>query len=148
KFIYAVSKGFDPDSDRVKVGIANQTTMLKGETEEIGKLVESTMMHKYGVENINEHFIGFNNICDATQHGELVEKENFLPESPLTVGVTAGASNPDKKGNGRSSKDRYDRHDRADRHERDGSKRRYGSPKRSRSPVRLFVLGCSSAQVV
>lgn len=32
-----------------------------------GKFVEKTMMRKYGVENVNEHFISFNTICDATQ---------------------------------------------------------------------------------
>lgn len=67
KFANAHSEGFDPEKDLDAVGIANQTTMLKGETEQIGKLFERTMLKKYGPVALNEHFHSFNTICDATQ---------------------------------------------------------------------------------
>jgi 4-hydroxy-3-methylbut-2-enyl diphosphate reductase len=158
KFNQACSVGFNPGTDLECIGIANQTTMLKSETEQIGKLFERTMMKKYGPAQLNEHFQSFNTICDATQERqdamfELVEErldlmvviggynssntthlqeiaiergipsyhidsatrigpgnrvehkplgcglevaENWLPSGEIVVGVTSGASTPDK----------------------------------------------------
>ena len=158
KFQNAYSEDFDPDQDLERIGIANQTTMLKSETEQIGKLFEQTLLKKYGPVEFNNYFMSFNTICDATQERQdamlnLVEEdlsliiviggfnssntthlqeiaiergfdsyhidsvarilshnaiehkplgqsiqiqENWLPEGAITVGVTSGASTPDK----------------------------------------------------
>jgi 4-hydroxy-3-methylbut-2-en-1-yl diphosphate reductase len=158
KFKNAYSEGFDPDKDLTQLGIANQTTMLKSETEQIGKLFERTMLKKYGPTELDRHFMSFNTICDATQERqdamlELVEEdlslmvviggynssntthlqeiaidrnitsyhidsasrigsnnciehkplgkdlevtENWLPQGEIVVGVTSGASTPDR----------------------------------------------------
>ena len=91
KFNHAHSEGFNPDEDLKQIGIANQTTMLKSETELIGKLFERTMMRKYSPSKLTEHFQTFNTICDATQ--ERQDAMFQLVEEKLDLMVVIGGFN-------------------------------------------------------
>jgi len=91
-FKNAVSEGFDPDTMLRNVGLANQTTMYKKETRAIGQLLQKTMMEKYGPAELDQHYMEFDTICDATQERqdavhELVENaENLGLDFILVVG--------------------------------------------------------------
>ena len=156
KFAGAHSEGFDPDLHLRRVGVANQTTMMRGETEEVQRRVEAAVKERDGAERARESFRFFDTICGATQErqdalrdmlvapmdlllviggynssntahlaemGEAklptyfirnasrmesrarivhydshvkreVASAGWLPEKPLTIGITAGASCP------------------------------------------------------
>jgi 4-hydroxy-3-methylbut-2-enyl diphosphate reductase len=156
KFRGAYSEGFDPGLHLRRVGVANQTTMMRGETEEVQRRIEGAIKDRDGVEKARESFRFFDTICGATQErqdalrdmlaapmsllivvggynssntahlaemGEAklptyfirnatrlesrervthfdqhakreITTEGWLPERPLTVGITAGASCP------------------------------------------------------
>ncbi len=67
KFKGAYSPGFDPDQHLQAVGVANQTTMLRGETEEVQCRIRAAMEQRHGAANLPRHFRFFDTICGATQ---------------------------------------------------------------------------------
>jgi 4-hydroxy-3-methylbut-2-enyl diphosphate reductase len=67
RFEHAASPGFDPDRDLLRVGCANQTTMLSSESLEIGERFRLAMADRYGTDALGEHFRSFDTICSATQ---------------------------------------------------------------------------------
>ncbi len=91
KFKGAYSEGFDPDVHLRAIGVANQTTMLRGETEEVQRRLRRAMMHKYGESQIDQHFRFFDTICGATQdRQDALEK---LLQQPLDLLLVIGGYN-------------------------------------------------------
>jgi 4-hydroxy-3-methylbut-2-enyl diphosphate reductase len=156
KFEGAYSCGFDPDVHLHRVGVANQTTMMRGETEEVQRRIMAAVRDRDGANNSQQNYRFFDTICGATQerqdalrvmldeqmdllivvggynssntshlaemgeqklptyfirnasrlesrdrithydlhHKGEVTTEHWLPNRPVTIGITAGASCP------------------------------------------------------
>jgi 4-hydroxy-3-methylbut-2-en-1-yl diphosphate reductase len=85
------SPGFDFTRDLERVGIANQTTMLSGESLAIAEEFRRSMERRYGVAAIADHFRTFDTICSATQ--ERQDAVVTLLQEPLDVMVIVGGYN-------------------------------------------------------
>ena len=91
RFARAVSPGFDFERDLQRVGIANQTTMLSGESLAIAEEIGRSTARRYGAEALADHFRSFDTICSATQ--ERQDAVLALIEEPLDVMVVVGGYN-------------------------------------------------------
>ena len=67
RFKDACSPGFDPDIHLKAVGVANQTTMLRGETEDVQRRVRAAIIDRDGPAEGAKNFRFFDTICGATQ---------------------------------------------------------------------------------
>ena len=88
RFKDGVSTHFDPEIHLRQVGIANQTTMLKSETEEIQKRIRRAIIDRDGVDSA---FQMFDTICGATQ-----ERQDALFEmlrKPMDLLLVVGGYN-------------------------------------------------------
>jgi len=159
RFRLALSPGFDPDVHLEKIGLANQTTMLKSESLHIAGILRDAIADRWGGDELSRRFRNFETICSATQERqdaildlltrpldlvlviggynssntnnlaqiaagrvttyhidsaagirpgnvirhkpvdqkEPVEQAGWLPDGPVQIGITAGASTPDSE---------------------------------------------------
>ena len=88
KFEGATSEGFNPDLHLREVGVANQTTMLKSETEEMQRRISAAVADRDGSA---ENFQVFDTICGATQ-----ERQDALFDmlrEPMDILLVVGGYN-------------------------------------------------------
>ncbi len=91
RFAGAMSEGFDPDIHLARVGVANQTTMLKSDTEELQRRVQKAILDRDGLEKSRQNFQVFDTICGATQ-----ERQDSLFDmlrKPMDVLIVVGGYN-------------------------------------------------------
>ena len=82
------SPGFDPSINLERIGVANQTTMFKDETEAIQSLLREAVLHRDGHAG---NFRRFDTICAATQNRQDALKD--LLRSPLDLLIVIGGYN-------------------------------------------------------
>ncbi len=90
-FAGAVSPGFDFERDLRRIGVANQTTMLSGESLAIAEEVKQSVARRYGVDALEDHFRSFDTICSATQ--ERQDAVLALLQEPLDLMIVVGGYN-------------------------------------------------------
>jgi len=89
QFQGAYSPGFDPDEHLQRIGVANQTTMLRSETEEIQGRVRDAISDRDGGSTANFRY--FDTICGATQ--ERQDALMHLLDESLDVLMVVGGYN-------------------------------------------------------
>ncbi len=88
KFDGAYSPGFNPELHLRRLGLANQTTMLRSETEEIQQRLSHALEQRDGC---RDNFRFFDTICGATQERQEALLE--LLEKPLDFLLVVGGYN-------------------------------------------------------
>ena len=71
--------------------MANQTTMLRGETEEVQRRFKAAMEQKFGGAELDRHFRFFDTICGATQDRQ--DALQKLLREPLDLLIVIGGYN-------------------------------------------------------
>jgi 4-hydroxy-3-methylbut-2-en-1-yl diphosphate reductase len=91
------SEGFDVKKDLLKIGVVNQTTMLAAETESIAAFMRDTMIKKFGMKNIKEHFADTRDtLCYATNDNQDATYE--LLKTDAEIAVVIGGYNSSNTG--------------------------------------------------
>lgn len=89
RFSAATSPGFDFNVHLERVGLANQTTMLMRETEEVGRRFRAAMIDRFGEDAIEDHYHALDTICSATQERQDAVEE-LLQDPPDRMIVLGG----------------------------------------------------------
>jgi 4-hydroxy-3-methylbut-2-enyl diphosphate reductase len=88
------SPNFDPDTQLERIGVANQTTMLSGESLAIAAEIGKSLQRRHGAEDPSQNssrFRSFDTICSATQERQdavmkLMQHEQGAPDLMLVIG--------------------------------------------------------------
>lgn len=94
RFAAKASPGFDPDVHLSRIGVANQTTMLAGDSLAIAAEVGQALERRHGGDpnfDVADHFRSFDTICSATQErqdavSELMEHPAGPPDIMVVIG--------------------------------------------------------------